>query len=136
MSVLSHIRRGLRAWRSERGAVAAEFALVLPTFLLLTLGTIGLCTVMYAMSTLHYAVEDAARCVSVKTTVCTDQTSMATYAAAHYKGPNVAITYTLIAATAGSCGNKVTGVGTYSLKTGLTTLSVPLSATACYPANS
>ena len=125
----------LRVFPRENGSVAAEFGLVLPLILLLTIGGIGLGSMMFAGVSLHYATEDAARCASVKTTVCPDQTALTTYATAKYKGPTLAsMTFTLTAAASGTCGNQVVGAGTYQLRTGMGTVSVPMSATACYPA--
>lgn len=116
-----------------------EFVLVLPIVLMLTIGTIYLSMMMYAASCLHYAVEDAARCVSVKTATCTNVSTTQAYALTRYSGPRLtpaltAASFAVTLATAGSCGNKVeiTGV-TYQLRTGIRTLSVPLSAKACFP---
>jgi Flp pilus assembly protein TadG len=124
-------------WLCERGAIAAEFALVLPVFVLLTIGTIGVGTMMSMIVSLHFAVEDAARCASVKTTVCTNAGTTQTYATGQYKGPTVTgLAFALTAAAAGNCGNKVVGTGTYTLRTGLGAISVPVSASACYPSSS
>jgi Flp pilus assembly protein TadG len=118
--------------RRERGSTAAEFALVLPVFLLLTLGTIGICTLLYTMATLHYAVEDAARCASIKTAVCGSGAATAAYAASRYSGPPAGVTFT---PTLAACGNKVTATATFNLHTGVATFATPISATACYPLN-
>ena len=49
----------------ERAATAAEFALVVPVFLLLMFGTINGSIMMSAITQMHYASERAARCLSV-----------------------------------------------------------------------
>lgn len=117
-------------WRSERGASTVEFVLVLPLLLLLTLGFVNLCALLYSATTLHYAAEDAARCRSVKTAICSDATTTQTYATSRYAGPKISAVFT---ATQPSCGNQVVGTGTYKLITGIRTWTVPLSATACFP---
>lgn len=126
------MRRARGFLSNEGGASAVEFVLVLPLLLLLTIGTIYLTFMLQAASSLHFAVEDAARCAAVKTTVCSDGASTITYATSRYSGPGLtALTFTPVAAQA--CGYQVSGAGTFSFRTGLMTLSVPLNATACFP---
>ncbi|MBC7908501.1 MAG: pilus assembly protein [Rhodospirillaceae bacterium] len=50
-----------RLFQDRRGATAVEFALVLPVFLVLLLGTMELGRVMWAHSTLQFAAEEASR---------------------------------------------------------------------------
>ncbi len=116
--------------RRSGGTTAVEFALVLPCFLALTVGTVNACIALYANSALHFAVDDAARCMSVKTNVCDNAADTQTYAAGNYNGPAISPSFV---ATTTSCGNQVTGTVTYQLNAIVTNLSVPLSATACYP---
>lgn len=119
--------------RRREGAVAAEFALVLPAFLALTLGSLGVCTVMYGMAALHYAVEEGARCASVKATVCGDGAAAVAYAANAYRGPSMDLTFT---PSVEACGNRMTAAGVFAINTGFGAISIPISATACYPLNS
>ena len=130
----SHVRGSLGLWRGERGNTAVEFALILPALVLLTLGTINLSLMMWAVSTLHYAVEDAARCGVVKTTICTSPATTATYAAGRYKGPLMSPVFNSPAPNpTAACGYQVTGSATYNFVTGLANIAVPISATACRP---
>ncbi len=113
------------------GAIAAEFALVLPVLLLLIFSTIGVSAMMYANAGLNFAAQDAARCMAIKTTVCPG-TSVQTYGASKYVGPPLAsLTFT---GSTPACGRQVVATGTFNFMTGLGTLSVPMSATACYAA--
>jgi Flp pilus assembly protein TadG len=112
------------------GASAAEFALLLPMFCALTIGAINLCIMVYANSLLQYAVDDAARCESVKTTVCTSAGATQTHAAATFGFANLSPTFTASAAT---CGNQVVGSVSYPLNMVVTTLTPTLSATSCFP---
>ena len=121
-------------WLCDRGATAVEFTLILPALVLLTIGTINLSFMMYAVSTLHYAVEDAARCGVVKTTICTSPTTTATYAAGRYSGPLMTPVFNNPAPNpAAACGYQVTGSATYNFVTGLANIAVPITATACRP---
>lgn len=117
---------------SERGS-AAEFAIVFPIFIALTLGAINLGLALYASSTLHFAAQKTARCIAVQnyntsppsTAGCMGQ------AASFYKGPAIGVTF---AHTTGGCGNTVTGSGSFTVITGITAgITVPLSASSCYP---
>ena len=59
-SILRHVRRpGLLG--DERGAYMIEFAMVMPTFLLLMMGAFDIGMQMYAKAVLSGAVEQAAR---------------------------------------------------------------------------
>lgn len=123
-----------RLARGEGGAAAAEFALVLPLLVLMTLGAIGAGMMMSAAMALNFAAQDAARCASVNS-VCSTQSGVSARGTSKYVGPTLTgMSFTLNAAAA--CGRQVVGAGTYSLRTGLATVSVPISSTACYPAQS
>ena len=124
------MRRLVKLWRDRAGSSAAEFALVLPIFVALTVGTVNLCLLFFANTLLHYTVADAARCMSVKTAVCTSPSVTQTYALSHYKGPVITPTFT---ATAAACGSSVSATASFPLITGLVNLTVPMSASACFP---
>ncbi len=115
---------------NQAGSTAVEFAIILPCFLALTFGTINLCVALFANTALHYAVDDAARCMSVKTTICDSPADTQSYASSHYNGPRLSPTFT---ATTASCGSQVTGTATFQANVILTSISVPLSATSCFP---
>jgi Flp pilus assembly protein TadG len=119
-----------RNWRDDRGTTAIEFALVGPIFLLLLISTIYMSMMLFSIANLHLAVQQGARCASVQTTVCSDSASTIKYSQSHYFG--VGASPTFIAAAA-ACGNSVTGTVSYVLPLGTTNLTVPISATACFP---
>ncbi len=127
------MRRARNFLSDQRGSSAAEFVLVLPLLLLLTIGTVYLTFMLQAASSLHFAVQDAARCRAVKTTVCSDDVTTEAYAATRYSGPGLASLTFDSPLAAVACGYQVTGAGAFSLRTGLMTLAVPLNATACFP---
>ena len=119
-----------RRLRDERGTAAVEFAMVLPAFAVLIVGSIWMAQLMFETSSLRYAVEAAARCAAVNTNTCSSTTATQTYAASKYYGPVYpAPSFT---ATATTCGQSVTGTVTYVLNTGVTSITIPLSASACF----
>lgn len=115
----------------ERGTTAIEFAIVGPVFILLVIGIIYLCMCLSVVASMHYAVEEGARCASVRTAVCTDQTSTVTYIQNHYFGPSTPPTFTYNATA--PCGHSVSGSINYVLDLGLRQITVPISAAACFP---
>ncbi len=119
--------------RNEKGTTAVEFAIIAPIFILIVLGTIGLCFALYLVGSLHFAVEDGARCASVKSNICADQTTTIAYTQSQYLGPNVSPTFTVAAGTCGVGSNAVTGTVNYTMSIGFRTYVIPITATACFP---
>jgi Flp pilus assembly protein TadG len=115
----------------ENGTTAAEFALVLPVFLLTVFSTMYLCMLLGAVASLHAATEQAARCLSVNAAKPCTAANINTYAKNLYSGPG--ITGLNFVTNVSACGNNVTGAGTFSLFTGLGSIGVNVSASACYP---
>jgi len=118
-------------FEDQRGTTAIEFAIVGPVFILLLIGIIYLCMCMSVVASMHYAVQEGARCASVKTTVCTDQTSTVSYTRSHYGGPSAPPAFTANAAAA--CGHSVSGSINYVVDLALRQISVPIAAAACFP---
>lgn len=117
--------------RDQQGTTAVEFGIVAPVFIALLLGTMGLCVALFLVGSLHFAVEDGARCASVKTTICADGPTTIAYTQSRYLGPSgVTPTFTYAAA---ACGNSVSASITYSVNVLFKTLVIPISATACFP---
>jgi Flp pilus assembly protein TadG len=123
-----------RLLRDQRGASAAEFALILAPMILLALGTINLCGMMYTVSTLHFAVENTARWTSIATTAGGGTPPGSSAIQAHGAGVYKGIASPTFSQVSGAaCGSKITGSVNYNFTTGLTSAVVPLSASACYP---
>jgi Flp pilus assembly pilin Flp len=117
--------------RNQQGTTAVEFAIIAPVFIMLVFGTIGLCFALFLVGSLHFAVEDGARCASVKASICPDTATTIAYTQSRYLGPNVSPTFTPNLTAA--CGKSVTGSVNYSMNMGFRTFVIPISATACYP---
>lgn len=117
--------------RDEHGGSVVEFALVLPIFLMLLLGTIHAALLMFAVSSLHYAVEEAARCSAVNAVDCATSVATAAFAEAQYRGPDVDAQF--VAADA-ACGREVRVTGSFVLHAGVGHWNVPVAARACFAA--
>ena len=115
-----------------RGGAAVELGLTLPVFGMLLFGAIDASQLIGAISGMHYAVEEAARCSAVNTTLCGSAGATNTYAQGRYQGPSIAPAFT---STATTCGKQVNATATFHLNIAVAVLEVPLSAQACYPAS-
>ena len=130
--------RGIALYlREDKGASAAEFALVVFPFLALVLSIIGLSMLLYANQTLQFATEKAARYYSVQTANATNTSStlptasdVQTYAQNAYTGPSVSPSFT---AAPAACGYLVTGTANFPLNTGVYNTTVTLRSVACFP---
>ena len=118
------------AWTDEHGTTAIEFAIIAPVFITLVIGILYMCMGLFMVGSLHYAVEEGARCRSVRTTVCSDKATTEAYTKSRYFWPSSSPTFTYAAA---ACGNSVSASVNYVMNLGLTQITVPLSATACFP---
>jgi Flp pilus assembly protein TadG len=126
---VDNLLRSLR--RDQQGTTAVEFAIIAPVLIALLVGTMALCVALFLIGSLHFAVEDGARCASVKTTICSDAATTVAYTQSRYLGPDgVSPTFTYAAAT---CGNSVSASINYSMNVGFKTFVIPISATACFP---
>jgi Flp pilus assembly protein TadG len=113
----------------DSGTTAAEFGIVLPAVAALIVGGLYTGILVYSAAGLHNAVEQAARCYSVNVSECGSESATQTYAQNQYYGIN-SPTFT---ASIQSCGHQVAATVTIPLIAVLASLSVPLSATACFP---
>lgn len=114
---------------SAEGTAAVEFAFVMPAFLALVVGTLAASILLYSNVSLQKAVEAGARCFSVSATQCGSASAAQNYAQSQYHGIN-SPTFT---ASTPSCGHQVVGTVTIQIEAVLTNLSLPLSATSCFP---
>ena len=114
----------------DTGAAAIEFAIVGPVFLLLVIGLIYGCFMLFGIASLHFAVEEGARCASVKTTVCTNSDTTLDYTRTAYYGPLMSPAFTYAKQ---ACGYAITGTANFNFNIGVVNVPVPLRATACFP---
>lgn len=128
----ARIRQLLLAFgRDTSGASAAEFALVVPFFILTVFATINTCLALSAVNSMHFAAERTARCLAVGgSTACSSDAN--SYAKGWYRGPGLnGLTFT--GSTDTTCGKLVTATANFNIITGLNSTAVTISAKACYP---
>ena len=121
---------------NEDGASSAEFALVVVPFVSIFMAVLGFSVMLWTSAALRYAVEDAARCAAVKATVCSSKATIENYALSRYEGPALSPTFNYFQKNctgSSSPGHRVIGEVQFTLNTGLINLSLPLTATACFP---
>jgi Flp pilus assembly protein TadG len=115
--------------KCDQGAAAVEFALVLPAFAMLTIGLLWACLIVYSLASLHYAVEQAARCYSVNSSQCGSASTAQSYAKSQYAGLGTP-TFT---ASNPACGSQIIGSVTLVLNAAIKRWNVPLTARGCFP---
>jgi Flp pilus assembly protein TadG len=113
----------------DSGTTASEFGMVLPAVAALIVGGLYTGVVVYSAAGLHTAVEQAARCYSVNVGQCGSESATQTYAQNQYQG----VSSPTFTASIQSCGHQVAATVTIPLIAVVENLSVPLSATACFP---
>lgn len=117
--------------RDAVGTTAVEFALILPVFLMVVVGGFYVAMMTFTASSLRYAVEAGARCSSINATTCSNSASTINYARKQFLAANAnSVTFTTSSIT---CAHFVRGTMNYTMSTGVGTLTVPLSAQACFP---
>jgi Flp pilus assembly protein TadG len=120
--------------RRTHGAAALEFALVLPALLLVILGIMDVGRLIWTQTTLDRAVEAAARCGAIDTSVCGTATKIQTYAADQAFGLTVANPSLVFAVSQQACGIRVAASFPFTLIIPwIATSDITLAATACYP---
>jgi Flp pilus assembly protein TadG len=124
---------------NHRGAMAVEYALVLPVVLLFILGIADCGRLLWTYATLYHATEAAARCGAIDQVTCATTSQIKNYAVAQSYGLTIdAAAFT--AATA-ACGMSVSVQQTFVLLIPWFAQfvaadgpsSITLRASACYP---
>lgn len=122
--------------RRRGGAVAVEYALILPMLLLFVIGIIDVGRLLWTFTTLNRAAEAAARCGAVNSIDCGTTAAIQNRAVAEAWGMNISAS--AFAVTTPACGVQV--IGTYDFVFAIPALAttsplgtVTLRATACYP---
>src|SRR5262249_49782049 len=107
-----------------------EFAIVAPVFIVLLVATLYFCMALFLAGSLYFAVQEGARCAAVNSSVCSNENTIIAYTQSQYFGPISSPTFSYSAA---SCGNSVSASVNYVANLGVTTMTIPITATACYP---
>ena len=118
--------------RDQSGATVVEFALTLPIFIALVFGVIQVGMLLWTKLGMQNAVETAARCASVNTTLCPDAATIQSYAAQNAFGLN--LPSSTFVSTAGACGQQVSATYSYPIFSPyFPASSVTLTAQSCAP---
>lgn len=113
-----------------RGTTAVEMALVLPMLVMLVMGVINGSVLAAVISSMNFAVQEAARCSAVNHTACGAPQATVAFAEARYEGPSAMPDFS---AAIAACGYRVTATTEFALNVGIASYDVPLSAEACFP---
>jgi hypothetical protein len=110
------------------GALAVQFAILLLPMLLLIFGTFDTGFALLTETRITFAVEAAAKCGAVNTTLCGSPTETAVYGASIAGVPGLDASGFVV--TTAACGINVTASYPYA---GVVLRVVTLTAGACYP---
>lgn len=125
-----------RSWiksfcHDRSGSNAVEVAFILPAFLGCIVGGIYAAMGVSVANGMQSAVEQGARCAAMGSASCRSASTTVTYTQSHYTGPATPVpTFTYAAA---ACGFQVSGSVNYGFNFAMTTVSVPITATSCFP---
>jgi Flp pilus assembly protein TadG len=129
MTSLRSVNLGRLTW-DRRGHAAIEMALSAPPLFLFLFGIIATGQAMWLQNALDASVVEAARCASVNPTLCGTDGEVQNYAA-NQAGAGFDSSIFMVASA--SCGHQVSASYPLALTIPFLTLSVNLSAQACYP---
>ena len=116
---------------SQHGSSTVEFALVAPILIMFIIGGMYLSMLGFTASSLRFAAQAGARCASINTTSCSNASTIQSYASSQFI--NITGNAATFTATTPTCGNKVAATVNFPLLTGISKITVPLSASACFP---
>ena len=119
-------------WLDERGTTAIEFGLTAPAFFAILFGIFELGLIMWTQAGLQHGAEMAARCASINTILCSDQTSTQNYASQEAFG--LSTSPSIFTVSTQPCGTLVSA--TYSFPVLTHYFSGPtlaLNAQSCFP---
>lgn len=119
--------------RACEGAAAVETAIIFPAFFLLLFGIIEAGMLFSTQSTLQFAVEAAARCAVVNTSLCGTTSAVQDYAVSQATGLTVSSSSFSVTSPAG-CAQKVSISYPFSsIVPGLIPWTITLNVQSCHP---
>lgn len=122
----------VRFLRDRSGVAAVEFVMLSPVAFGLLFAIIDAGFLIFTQVGLEHAVESAARCSAINSTVCGTASSIKSYAVTQAYG--LAISSGAFSYVQTSCGNVVSASYTYTyFSSSFLTASIPLTAQACFP---
>lgn len=116
----------------DNGTTAVEFAMTAPLFFLIVLGAVQVGFWLFQGFGLQHAVEMAARCASINTTLCGTPHAVQTYAAG--QASELGVSASVFSVSQPSCGNQVSAsLELPTFAPGLGMPSVTWHAQSCFP---
>ena len=116
---------------SERsGATAVEFAIIMPSLLLLLLGIMDFGRALWVQNALHFSVQQAARCASIDANNCGTPSQTTGFAA---RQAGAGFTSAMFTAASANCGNQVSASYPIQLYIPYFNYALTLTAQSCYP---
>ncbi len=121
-----------QAWIDERGTTAIEFGLTAPAFFAILFGIIEFGLIMWTQAGLQHGAEMAARCASIDTITCGNQTATQNYAAQEAFGLNPSPSNFTVSTQA--CGTLVSATYSFNMLTNyFGGPTIALNAQSCFP---
>jgi Flp pilus assembly protein TadG len=118
--------------RCGTGNVSVDAALGLPILLMFLFGITEVSRAMWIQNNIQQAVEDAARCAAVNSTICGSETAIKAYAVTKTYQYSVAASNFTYSTPA--CGKEVSATVPFtSVATGIVGIELNLTAKSCYP---
>jgi len=118
--------------RGQAGAAALELVFALPVTLLFVLGIMEFGRIIWTQTTLDYAVEAAARCAAINSTLCGTTTAIKNFAVGAATG--IPVTSSNFTVATPSCGAQVSATFHYAFSVPwLFPQNLTLSSTSCFP---
>lgn len=115
--------------RNERGATAAEFALILPVFVVFVLGMFNCGLLLWTQLGMEHGVVASARCAAINPLQCPD---VPAYASQEAYGLNLPKSTFVL--TTPACGDQVAASYVFQFVTLLLPkMNMTLTARSCYP---
>lgn len=123
-----------RLLQDERGAAAVEAAFVLPILFVMLFAMMEFGRMTWTSAALNYAVQETARCLSVRPDLCGDDTQTKRYAAARLAAAAIPASAVAFTISTPACGKQVRGEVTYSFLAYRVAPAMPkLAAQVCRP---
>ena len=119
-----------RLARDRHGNAAVEFAFVAAPLMLFLFAIIAVGQTVWLQNALNASVADAARCATVNPTMCGNESQVQAYAA---NQAGAGFDGSIFAFVRIGCGNQVSASYPLALTVPFTTMSITLSAQACFP---
>jgi Flp pilus assembly protein TadG len=119
-----------RVLADRAGVTAIEFAILGPVLLVTLIAVAEFGRMLWVENALQYAVAQAARCMTIDTSVCGDARETRDFAAA---SSGMSFPSSVFVVGPAVCGNRVSASYVFTFAAGLFPYTATLDAQSCYP---